>query len=151
MAFLASIYASNSDVLDGIQIVKYPLITTLQAKSDILVLNFSNLRGLFGGIEVTSETANYWSGGEYTKNTARFTWNIESVPFRYTDIENNYIEDIQNILTKKYKWLDIKSYPYRPSALNGILTKAIAINITSWAWSNSDSTKTLTINCKERP
>jgi hypothetical protein len=151
MAFLASIYASDTDVLVGTNINKYPLITDLQAKVDILVMNFTNLRGLFGGIEVTSDTKTYFSGGELTKNTARFTWNIESLPYEYTSTENNYIEDIKNILSKKYKWLDIKNYPYRPSELNGILTKAIAINIPSWGWNNTDNTKNIIVNCKERP
>lgn len=151
MAFRAKIYASNTDVLTGIKIEKYPLTAVVIAKADVVSIEFDNLKGLFSSLEVTSEAKNYWSGGEFIKNVSRETWNLETLPFNYNHTENSILSQWKTLLNKKFKWLEIYEYPYRPTELIGIYNKLIAVNINNYSWSSQDGRKSLIVSLKERP
>lgn len=151
MSFNATLYASNTDVLTGIATNKYPLIADVTAKTDVLSIDLSNLVGLFSTLEITSETKNLWSGGERITNSAKMAWNIETIPFAYSATETDILTDIKSILDKKFWWLDIKDYKYRPTELINVYTKLIAVNIKQLGWSAENGKKKITITCKERP
>ena len=149
--FEATIYASNTDILDGNDIKKFPLITEVTAITDVLSVDLSNLIGLFAGLEVTSETKNYWSGGEVIINDAKLTSNPQTVPTAFSDTNTDVLSKWKAILKKKYKWINIKDYTYRPTEILTDTTKLIAINIATWQFSADNGKKSINLSVKERP
>jgi len=149
--FQIKIYASNTDILDGNDIKKFPLITEVTALVDVLSIELSSLTGLYGGLEVSSETKNYWSGGEVVINDARLTFNPQTVPITFSDTNTDILSQWKAIIKKKFKWIDIKDYTYRPSGILSDLTKLIAVNLSSWQFTAENGNKNINIAFKERP
>lgn len=143
------IYGSNTNIRQNGRTVKYPLESAITALSDVVSFELE-VKGIFASLDVQTEKKSFWNGSELHINTAKNSFNPQSVPFNFpavsTSIESFFGADVLN---KRYKWLQISDYKIRPKEL--LADSVIAVNITSISIAdNGDGTKKIDFNIVER-
>lgn len=152
--FTATLYGSNSNIIDENRITKkYVTGAELTALADLKVSLPIDISGYWGNCEIEIEERKLWNGGKLIKNSTKYTWELRRMPIKFSLTNAISFDEfyLTNIVNKKYKWLDLANYPYRPEAILNDFTKAIAVNVTGLSISQDNGNKQLTIQLTERP
>lgn len=147
------IYGADTDIKDSNYLtIKYPLKTAVSALPKCITCLPSSISGYWGAVELDSDTRELASGGKLIINKAKLTWNVQFMPINFsTSNVNADIVFLKNVLNKRYKWIDLRSYPYRPTEILNDTTKLVAVNVTGFSVSASNGQKTISIQLTERP
>lgn len=116
------LYGSNTDESDN-----FPAVTTITGHSDDVSWSFT-AKGVEPSYDYEGEEIKYLGGMAESKSRLRLKMNIKTKYFAFpssaTTTESYYPV---SVLAKKYHWIDLGTYPLKPSSYSSGDCMAIAI------------------------
>lgn len=151
--YQVNFYGANTDIHDGNnKTVQYPLKTAVLALSGLVTTKLYDLMGYYGTQDVETENKKYWNGSELIIVKSKDLWNVKIVPEAFPETEisiNSFMS--KDFLNCKYKWIDLSTYPIRPTELIGVYNKLIAVNLVAFGCDdNGSGFKEISFTFKER-